>query len=50
MKRWLARSKSYEPDRYVPEIQFAQSKDYVQRVMANYRMYTLLYDERLNRR
>ena len=50
MKRWLARSKSYEPDRYVPEIQFAQSKDYVQRVMANYRMYTPLYDERLNRR
>ena len=39
-----------EADRYVTEILFSQSKDYVHRVMANYRMYTLLYDERLNRR
>ncbi len=50
MKRWLARSHSNEADRYVPEIAFAQSKDYVHRVIANYRMYTLLYDERLNRK
>ena len=50
MKRWLARSHSNEADRYVPEIAFAQTKDYVHRVMANYRMYTLLYDERLNRK
>jgi soluble lytic murein transglycosylase len=50
MKRWVTRSRSNEANRYVPEILFAQSKDYVHRVMANYRMYTLLYDERLNRR
>ncbi len=47
MKRWLARSRSNLPDRYVPEIMFAQSKDYVARVMANYRMYQYLYDENL---
>jgi soluble lytic murein transglycosylase len=48
MKRWLGRSRSQEPDRYVPEIAFAQSKDYVHRVIANFRMYSHLYDERLN--
>jgi len=50
MKRWLGRSKSDYPGRYVPEIGFAQSKDYVWRVMSNYRMYQLLYDENLNRK
>ena len=47
MKRWLARSRSNLPERYVPEIMYAQSKDYVTRVMANYRMYQFLYDENL---
>ena len=50
MKRWLARSKSDEPVRYIPEIAFAQSKDYVYRVMANFRMYEMMYDENLKRR
>jgi soluble lytic murein transglycosylase len=50
MKRWLARSKSEQVERYVPEIAYAQSKDYVHRVMANYRVYQMLYDENLNRR
>jgi soluble lytic murein transglycosylase len=50
MKRWLGRSRSREADRYVPEIAFSQSKDYVHRVMSSYRMYTELYDERLNRK
>ena len=50
MKRWLNRSKANQMDRYVPEIAFAQSKDYVYRVMANYRMYQTLYDENLKRR
>lgn len=50
MKRWYNRSRSDSPDRYVPEIAFSQSKDYVWRVMANYRMYQLLYDENLNRK
>jgi soluble lytic murein transglycosylase len=48
MKRWLGRSKSRMPEHYVPEIAFAQTKDYVYRVMSNYRMYRLLYDEDLN--
>ena len=47
MKRWLARSRSNLPERYVPEIVYSQSKDYVYKVMANYRMYQYLYDERL---
>ena len=50
MKRWLARCRSQDPGRYVPEILFAQSKDYVQRVMSAYRMYKLLYDENLEPR
>ena len=50
MNRWLVRSKSDQPDRYVPEILFSQSKDYVYRVMANYRVYQMLYDENLKRR
>ena len=48
MKRWMARSRSRIPERYVPEIAFSQSKDYVCRVMSNYRMYQLLYDENLD--
>lgn len=47
MARWLARSRSEMPEQYVPEIAYAQSKDYVYRVMANYRMYRLLYDANL---
>lgn len=50
MQRWLTRSKAQSPDRYVPEIAFAQTKDYVVKVMANYRMYQLLYDEELRPR
>lgn len=42
MHRWYGRAKSDRPDRYVPEIAFSQSKDYVWRIMANYRMYKLL--------
>lgn len=47
MKRWLARSNSSLPERYVPEIMFTQTKDYVYKVMANFRMYTYLYDREL---
>lgn len=50
MQRWLARAKSDQPDRYVPEILFSQSKDYVYRVMANYRVYQMIYDEKLKTR
>ncbi|MEP6921146.1 MAG: transglycosylase SLT domain-containing protein [bacterium] len=48
--RWIARSRSTEPERYVPEIAFSQSKDYVFKVMCNYWMYQQLYDEKLDRR
>jgi soluble lytic murein transglycosylase len=47
MLRWLARSKSNDPDRYVPEIAFSQSKDYVYKVLAGFRVYQMLYDENL---
>jgi soluble lytic murein transglycosylase len=50
MKRWLTRSQSNLPDRYVPEIVFSQSKDYVYKVMANYRVYSAFYDENLRPR
>ncbi|HEX7296949.1 MAG TPA: transglycosylase SLT domain-containing protein [Pyrinomonadaceae bacterium] len=47
MARWMARSKSNEPERYVPEIGFTQSKDYVYRVMSNFWSYQRLYDAQL---
>jgi soluble lytic murein transglycosylase len=47
VKRWMARAKSNEPERYVPEFVFGQTKDYVAKVMANYRVYQHLYDEQL---
>jgi len=50
MQRWLTRSKAQSPDRYVSEIAFAQTKEYVLKVMSNYRMYQLLYDEQLRPR
>ena len=48
MTRWLARAKSDSPDSYVAEILFTQSKDYVYKVMANYRVYQVFYDEKLH--
>ncbi len=48
--RWIERAKSNSQDRYVSEIIFSQSKDYVYRVMANYRVYKILYDETLKAR
>ena len=45
--RWMARSKTNDPDRYVPEIVFTQSKDYVYKVMTAYRVYQTIYDENL---
>jgi soluble lytic murein transglycosylase len=48
--RWMARSHSDEPDRYVPELGFSQTKDYVFKVMTNFWMYQELYNERLERK
>lgn len=47
MKRWKTRARS---DRYVPEIMYSQSKDYVFKVMSSYRVYQTIYDEKLSTR
>ena len=47
--RWIARSQAKEADRYVPEIGFSQTKDYVFRVMTNFWNYQHLYDAQLKR-
>ncbi len=48
IRRWIARSRSDQPNRYVPEIAFSQSKDYVYKVMANYRVYRMFYGDDLS--
>ncbi len=45
--RWLKRANSNDADKYVAEIVFSQSKDYIYKVMASYRVYQILYDEKL---
>jgi peptidoglycan lytic transglycosylase len=47
LARWIARSRSTEADRYVPEIGFSQTKDYVYKVLTNYWNYQRLYTDRL---
>lgn len=47
LERWIGRSRSTEADRYVPEIGFAQTKDYVYKVLANFWTYQRLYDAQL---
>jgi len=47
LARWIGRARSDEPDRYVPEIGFTQTKDYVYKVMTNYWTYQRLYDAQL---
>ena len=48
--RWLNRSKPKDPGVFTAEIGFAETKNYVYKVMTNYRIYRELYDENLNRR
>jgi soluble lytic murein transglycosylase len=48
VRRWLKRSNSNEPERYVPEIAYSQTKDYVYKIMANYRVYRFFYDAELS--
>jgi soluble lytic murein transglycosylase len=45
--RWITRSRGNEADRYVPEIGFSQTKDYVYKVLANFWTYQRLYDAKL---
>ncbi len=48
--RWLNRSKPKEPGIFAAEVGFAETKNYVFKVMTNYRIYKDLYDENLNAR
>jgi soluble lytic murein transglycosylase len=48
--RWLGRSKPKEPAIFTAEVGFAESKDYVYKVMSNYRVYRELYTEDLVRK
>lgn len=48
--RWLNRSRPREPGIFASEIGFSETKNYVFKVMNNYRVYRELYDENLNRR
>jgi soluble lytic murein transglycosylase len=48
--RWLARTSPKDPGIFASEVGFAETKNYVFKVMNNYRMYRMLYDENLNRR
>ncbi len=48
--RWLNRSKPKEPGIFAAEIGFSETKNYVFKVMTNYRTYRELYDENLVRR
>ncbi|MEQ1765433.1 MAG: transglycosylase SLT domain-containing protein [Pyrinomonadaceae bacterium] len=48
--RWLNRSKPKDPGIFTAEVGFAETKNYVYKVMTNYRIYRELYDENLQRR
>ncbi|MGH9947341.1 MAG: transglycosylase SLT domain-containing protein [Pyrinomonadaceae bacterium] len=48
--RWLARTKPRDPGIFTAEVGFAETKNYVQKVMNNYRLYRSLYTETLNRK
>ncbi|HEX6126495.1 MAG TPA: transglycosylase SLT domain-containing protein [Pyrinomonadaceae bacterium] len=48
--RWLNRSKPKEPGIFASEVGFAETKNYVFKVMNNYRIYRELYTEDLQRR
>lgn len=49
-ERWLSRSKPRDPGIFTAEIGFAETKNYVYKVMGNYRVYRELYTEDLVRR
>ena len=48
--RWVARSRGNDPDRYVAEVGFSQTKEYVFIVMSNFWVYQRLYSEQLQRK
>jgi soluble lytic murein transglycosylase len=48
--RWVRRAVHKDPGVVASEVGFTESKDYVNKVLANYRAYLLLYDEQLRPR
>ena len=48
--RWVVRARHKDPGVFTSEVGFNESKDYVNRVMANYRAYKILYNEDLKPR
>jgi soluble lytic murein transglycosylase len=48
--RWLDRSRPKEAGIFASEVGFGETKNYVFKVMNNYRVYRELYDENLTRR
>ena len=48
--RWLDRSKPKDPGVFTTEVGFAETKNYVLKVMNNYRIYRALYTEDLQRK
>ncbi len=48
--RWLSRSKPKEAGIFASEVGFAETKNYVFKVMNNYRIYRELYDEDLQKK
>lgn len=48
--RWLARSNRNDDGVFASEVGFSESKNYVFKVMSNYRAYKQLYDAKLNPR
>ena len=48
--RWVRRAKQKDPGVFTSEVGFDETKDYVQKVMNNYRVYMQLYNADLSRR
>lgn len=48
--RWLARSNQSDQGVFTSEVGFSESKNYIFKVMSNYRAYQQFYDSKLNRR
>ncbi|MEJ7622967.1 MAG: transglycosylase SLT domain-containing protein [Pyrinomonadaceae bacterium] len=49
-ERWLARSKPKEAGVFAAEVGFAETKNYVFKVMTNYRIYQEIYDKDLKKK
>jgi soluble lytic murein transglycosylase len=50
VERWIFRSRSGDPDRMVAEVAIPETKDYIAKVMNNYRAYQALYSQDLKPR